>query len=814
MTVPASLLTIAGNYPVEVYVNQISGNVCQSLTATSPVHVIPTTTGILGVTPASLSFAASPGTLPAPQSVQVTSSLGTLSYGVTVQYTSPAPGNWIGVSAPGGNASPGNPGILTISAVNVAENFPPGMYTAAVNLISGTQIQTVTVTLTVGTPLNVPSVMVFGAIVGASAPASPQDPQTLLVASAGTPVAFTYTIAPQLGTGGPSSCAFSNAAPPSRESSGWLLINGSPNFGSGTTGENLVVSIQPAGLAPGTYVDTISFFTAAGFTTTQVYLVVQNAPSAFNFSYTSGGVAPALQATLAVNSGCGVSVNSLALGYSSDQNWLTAILNASSGGFFVTLAATPFGLPAGTYSGTVVITDTSGEVWLYLCTLTVTTPLKTTTALDVSPNPAINGQSVALIGVVTPSAAGGSITFYDGTTSLGSAILSGGAATISLSFASGIHTLTAAYSGNATYPSSTSPPVALQVNGPLQATTTNLSATPASQNVGNPVMLTATVTPSTATGTVMFLDGATPVGSASLSGGTATLSISTLAIGNHSLTASYGGDANDAPSNSAPVSVVITNPNQPTILPGGILNAASYAGSPVAPGSLVAIFTSTLATQAASFTTPTLPSSLAGVSVTFNGITAPMVEVVPSGANPFVSVQVPFEVLTAGQTAATVPVVITVNGIASTPVMTQIVASQPGIFTLTANGQGNAVLVNLADDTISAPSGTTAGAHPIPRGQAAFFYVTGLGALTPSVTDGSGVCPAANGLCNANAMPTVSVGGVAAKVSFAGQAAGYPGVMQINISIPQTAPTGSSVSLTVTSADGSVTSNAATIAVQ
>jgi uncharacterized protein (TIGR03437 family) len=312
----------------------------------------------------------------------------------------------------------------------------------------------------------------------------------------------------------------------------------------------------------------------------------------------------------------------------------------------------------------------------------------------------------------------------------------------------------------------------------------------------------------------MFLDGGTTIGASNLSGGTAAFSVSTLSVGNHTLTASYGGDASDAASSSAPVAVVITNANPPVILTGGIANAASYTASPVAPGSLVAIFTSPLVTQPASFTTATLPNSLSGVSITFNNITAPMVQVVPGGANPFVSVQVPFEVLAAGQTSATVPVVITVNGISSAPVMTQIVASQPGIFTLSATGQGNAVLVNLADDTIAAPVGTTGGSHPIPRGQSAFFYVTGLGAIMPSVADGSGVCPASNGLCSANAMPTVSVGGVPAKVSFAGQAAGYPGVMQVNIAIPQGAPTGSNISLTVTSADGTITSNGATIAVQ
>ena len=63
-------------------------------------------------------------------------------------------------------------------------------------------------------------------------------------------------------------------------------------------------------------------------------------------------------------------------------------------------------------------------------------------------------------------------------------------------------------------------------------------------------------------------------------------------------------------------------------------------------------------------------------------------------------------------------------------------------------------------------------------------------------------------------MPTVSVGGVPAQVSFAGQAPGFPGVAQINITIPQNAPTGGSVLLTVTSADGTVMSNSASIAVQ
>ncbi len=201
----------------------------------------------------------------------------------------------------------------------------------------------------------------------------------------------------------------------------------------------------------------------------------------------------------------------------------------------------------------------------------------------------------------------------------------------------------------------------VQVTAPSKAATaTQLSASPNSVPACQPVNLIAAVTPSTATGTVTFLDGTTSAGSMTLSGGVATLAISTLAVGSHTLSASYGGDANDAASNSAPVGVTITSANQPSILTGGIVNAASFAiangvGSPVAPGSLVAIFTSALMTTAANFTTATLPPTLSGVGVTFNNIPATMVQVVPGGAFPFVSAQVPFEGLAAGQTSATVP---------------------------------------------------------------------------------------------------------------------------------------------------------------
>ena len=594
------------------------------------------------------------------------------------------------------------------------------------------------------------------------------------------------------------------------------MVGGFTTTGSGTTGTPLAVAVEPGALPAGTYVDYINIVGAGSSSATpvQVYMVVANAAQTYNFAYTIGGAMPPSQTTPMSTSACGVPSNLVQIGYSSNGNWLTGSLNQSGTGFTITLSANPTGLAAGTYDGEVAMTDTGGEVSVVHAILTVTpaAAVATQTQLAVSPKVATTGELVTLTATVTPAAATGMVSFFDGATPLFTASLSSGTAVTVNTFAAGSHFFTAVYAGNTTYATSTSAPVTLQVTGASTATTTVLTA-PSSATAGSAVVLSAAVSPSTATGSVTFLDGSNTIGTGTLTSGVATYSTSTLAAGSHTLTASYGGDANDAASTSAAVTVTITTAsNAPSILVGGVLNAASYAktgavGSPVAPGTLVAIFTSPLSATAASFSTTTLPPALGGVSLTFNGVTAPIVQVVPNGAYPFVSAQVPFEVM-----PGTAQVVLTVNGVSSAPASTPIVASSPGIFTLNAEGTGQAVLVNLADYTIAAPTSAGSTAHPIPRGQSAFFYVTGLGATSPTVTDGSGTCPASSGLCNATAVPTVYIGGVkTATPAYAGQAPGFPGVSQINVTIPGNAPTGSAVVITVVSADGTVISNCGAI---
>ena len=82
----------------------------------------------------------------------------------------------------------------------------------------------------------------------------------------------------------------------------------------------------------------------------------------------------------------------------------------------------------------------------------------------------------------------------------------------------------------------------------LPASSVSLSAAPNPASLGAPVTLVASIVPSSATGAVTFFDGATILGTAVLTGGTASLLTKQLGSGPHSLAARYWGDGNNATS--------------------------------------------------------------------------------------------------------------------------------------------------------------------------------------------------------------------------------------------------------------------------
>jgi hypothetical protein len=94
----------------------------------------------------------------------------------------------------------------------------------------------------------------------------------------------------------------------------------------------------------------------------------------------------------------------------------------------------------------------------------------------------------------------------------------------------------------------------------LGGTTTALSSSQNPSSFGQPVKFAVKVTGLSPTGSVRLFDGGTQIATGTLAAGIASFTISSLAVGSHSLTAQYGGDPNNAASTSA---VLIQTVNVP-----------------------------------------------------------------------------------------------------------------------------------------------------------------------------------------------------------------------------------------------------------
>ncbi|MEO8657521.1 MAG: hypothetical protein ABI693_03585 [Bryobacteraceae bacterium] len=229
----------------------------------------------------------------------------------------------------------------------------------------------------------------------------------------------------------------------------------------------------------------------------------------------------------------------------------------------------------------------------------------------------------------------------------------------------------------------------------------------------------------------------------------------------------------------------------PVIVDGGTLNGASFAhDQAVAPGSLVSVFGDNLATTLESASTVPLSTTLQNVSVTVGGIAAPLHDVIPGSATSRaqINAQIPWDVLQ-GQLAASVPVIVTTNGVASAPQQVQVAQVAPGIFTIPP-GVGNAIAIN-PDGSIAAPVGSIVGfpCHPAQRGveHSVFIYATGLGPVDSPVNDGAA---STDRLRKAVNLITLVVDGISVTPQFAGLSPQFPGVNQINFEIPAGARSG------------------------
>ncbi len=220
--------------------------------------------------------------------------------------------------------------------------------------------------------------------------------------------------------------------------------------------------------------------------------------------------------------------------------------------------------------------------------------------LTSSANPATYGTPLSLTATITSNggAATGNVTFTEGTTSVGNAVLnaSGVAVLTTSTLAPGTHNIVANYAGDGKAGASVSSPLTVTV---LQTTKTVLATSANPALTLDSVTLTATVTDSVgvATGTVTFSDGSAQLGVVTLNAaGVATLAVPQFTAGSHPLTASYSGDGSNFPSNSTLTQTVnlratsttmtysATNANNPQQVT--LISVVHYAGTTAATGTV------------------------------------------------------------------------------------------------------------------------------------------------------------------------------------------------------------------------------------
>ncbi|HBI25381.1 TPA: hypothetical protein DDX30_01165 [Candidatus Wolfebacteria bacterium] len=474
------------------------------------------------------------------------------------------------------------------------------------------------------------------------------------------------------------------------------VYNGDTNFNASTSAAvsqtvnkaNITITLGSS-LNPSTYGDSVTFIatTTSGVGTPSGTVTFFNGATPLATSTLSSGVATFLTDALTVGA------HSITATYNGDATFnastsaavsqtvnkanititLASSLNPSTYGDSVTFTATTTAT-AGTPSGTVTFknggvafatsTLTGGVAIVATSTLTVGAHSITATyngdtnfnvstsaavaqtvnkaditiTLDSSLNPSTYGDAVTFTATTTSSVGtpSGTVTFFNGATPLATSTLTGGVATLATSSLTvGVHSITAVYNGDANFNASTSAAVAQTVNKANITITLGSSLNPSTY--GDSVTFTATTTAlfGTPSGTVTFFDGVVSLGDGTLSGGVATLATSSLAVGAHSITATYNGDTNFNASTSAAVSQTVNKANI-TITLASSLNPSTYgdlvtftatttsglgtpSGTVTFKNGGVAFATSTLTGGVATVATSTLTVGAHSITATYNG---------------------------------------------------------------------------------------------------------------------------------------------------------------------------------------------------
>ena len=217
---------------------------------------------------------------------------------------------------------------------------------------------------------------------------------------------------------------------------------------------------------------------------------------------------------------------------------------------------------------------------------------------------------------------------------------------------------------------------------------------------------------------------------------------------------------------------------------GGLVNSASFAAGAIAPGEIITIGGSNLGPVSsiglALASNGNVTTSAGGVSVSFNGYSAPLVYVSSSQIN----CVVPYEITGASDVLVRVSYAGRFSSFSAKGT-----AASMGIFTLNGSGTGTVAAANST-------GGFNGPDNPAAAGSAITFYMTGEGQTNPAGVTGkvTTVDTSSGGPLTPQPLagaPTVTIGGKPATVLFFGEAPSMvAGVMQLNVQIPAGLPSG------------------------
>jgi uncharacterized protein (TIGR03437 family) len=325
--------TAAGSYP---FVLQGADGCSNKASANFTIVITtPGVTAALTVTPGSLTFSMPQGgNLPASQTLAISGTV-SLAYTATAAVTTPAGGNWLALA----NANGATPGNVTVSIVNAAQ-LAAGTYSGTVTVTpqgAATVVVPVTLTITPATLLTL-------------------NPSKLSITLPNTGI---NTVQQAITVTAGATPAHVTAVAQTADNGGWLLVSPA----SADTPATLTVTINAAGLAPGTYNGAITITPAGGAgqsvavtltVTLPARLTV--APTSLSFSYQVGAAAPTAK-TLDVGATIGNTTFVAGAKTDSDSKWLTVSPISATSPATLAVSVNPTGLAPGSYSGTITLTS-------------------------------------------------------------------------------------------------------------------------------------------------------------------------------------------------------------------------------------------------------------------------------------------------------------------------------------------------------------------------------------------------------------------------------------------------------------------------